>query len=109
MRVDAQQLSHAAEAIDSPAHPIAPASDESPPVRLPPRLSVDPGAMAAACTLHVGQIAEATGHPFLAREMFQMIITHFRQAPYLYYVAQARRGLEALRAATPAVFSAHTM
>jgi hypothetical protein len=109
MRVDAQRLSHAAEAIDSPAHPIAPASDESPPVRLPSRLSVDPGAMAAACTLHVGQVAQGTGHPFLAREMFQMVITHFRQPPYLYYVAQARRGLETLRAETPAIFSAHTM
>jgi hypothetical protein len=109
MRGDAQRLSQAAGVIDSPADPIAPASDESSHVRLPPRLSVDSGAMAAACALHVGQVAEETGHPFLAREMFQMVITNFRQPPYLYYVAQARQGLEALRAETPAVSSAHTM
>jgi hypothetical protein len=109
MRVDAQRLSRAVGAIDSPADSISPASDESPRMGLPPRVSVDPAAMAAACALHVGQVAQGTGHPFLAREMFQMVITHFRQPPYLYYVAQARRGLETLRAETPAIFSAHTM
>jgi hypothetical protein len=109
MRVDAKRLSHAAGAIDSPADPISPARDESPRVGLSPRLSVDPAAMAAACALHVGQVAQGTGHPFLAKEMFQMVITHFQHPSYRYYVAQARQGLEALHAATPAVFSTHTM
>lgn len=109
MRVDAQRLSHAVGAIDSPADSISPASDESPQMGLPPRVSVDPAAMAAACALHVGQVAQGTGHPFLAKEMFQMVITHFPQPPYRYYVAQARQGLEALHAATPTIFSTHTM
>ena len=62
------------------------------------RLSADPSAMAAACALRAGQIAQERGRRSFAREMFQMIVTNFPQPRYRYYVVQAREGLERLDA-----------
>ncbi|HEX5550142.1 MAG TPA: hypothetical protein VFX36_04885 [Nitrospira sp.] len=57
------------------------------------RLSADPSAMAAACALRAGQVAQERGRQSFAREMFQMIVTNFPQPRYRYYVDQAREGL----------------
>lgn len=104
MRADAQRLSRAANTIDSATDPIPPESNE--PVHLWPtvRLSVDPAAMAASCTLHAGQAAQGMGRLYVAREMFHMVVTNFPQPRYRYYVAQARRGLESLDAASHTTF-----
>lgn len=109
MRDDAQRLSHAANTIDSAADPIGPESSE--PVQMEPtvRLSVDPAELAAACALHAGQAAQEMGRPYVAREMFRMIITNFPQPRYRAYVAQARLGLEHLDAASHAALSSLTM
>lgn len=99
MRVDAQRLSLAVDVMDPAADPIPPESEEPAPVGPPSRLSVDPAAMAAACALRAGQVAQEMGRLSFAREMFQMIVTNFPQPRYRYYAAQAREGLERLDAA----------
>jgi hypothetical protein len=109
MRVDVQRLSLAADAMDPAADPIPPEIEE--PVLKGPtgRLSVDPAEMAAACALHAGQVAQETGRPYFAREMFQMIVTKFPQRRYGYYTAQAREGLDRLDAARSGSFHQQTV
>jgi hypothetical protein len=58
-----------------------------------PRLSVDPKAMAAACSLYTGQAALAIGRNDIAIEMFVSVLSRHPQADYAYYVAQAKEGL----------------
>ena len=99
MRVDAQRLSLAVEVMDPAADPIPPESEEPAPMEPSARLSADPAAMAAACGLRAGQVAQGMGRASFAREMFQIIITDFPHPRYRYYVAQAREGLERLDAA----------
>jgi hypothetical protein len=100
MRVDAQRLSLAGNMTDSAGNPISPESEEPASSGPNVRLSADPSAMAAACALRAGQIAQETGRRSFAREMFQMIVTNFPQPRYRYYVIQAREGLERLEAET---------
>jgi cellulase/cellobiase CelA1 len=88
MRVDAQRLRLAGNMTDSAGNPISAPESE------------DPSAMAAACALRAGQIAQERGHRSFAREMFQMIVTNFPQPRYRYYVIQARERLERLDAET---------
>lgn len=109
MRADAQRLSLALHTTDSAEDPIPRESNE--PVPLEPifRLSADPAAMAASCTLRAGETAREMGRPHVAREMFHMVITNFSQPRYQYYVAQARLGLEQLDAASRAALSGLTM
>ena len=109
VHLDARQLNHAAGAINSAADPILPPFDDPDPKELPVRTSVDPAAMAAACTLRAGQIAQGTGHPHLAQEMFLIVITNFPQPPYRYYVTQAQRGLELLDIPSHSTFSTPPM
>jgi hypothetical protein len=96
MRVDAQRLNLAVDAIDPAANPVPPESEQAEPIGPISRLSVDPAAMAAACALRTAQVAQETGRLHVAREMFQMIVTNFPQPRYRYYTAQAREGLERL-------------
>jgi hypothetical protein len=100
MRVDAQRLSLAVHVMDSVGDPIPPEREEPAAMGPTVRLSADPAAMAAACALRAGQVAQAMGRLSFAREMFQMIVTNFPQPRYRYYAAQAREGLEQLDAAT---------
>lgn len=109
VHLDARQLNHAAGAISAAADPILSPFDDPAHKELPVRASVDPAAMAAACTLRAGQIAQGTGHPHLAQEMFLIVITNFPQPPYRYYVAQAQRGLELLDVPSHSTFSSPPM
>ena len=109
VRTDAHRLSSSVGAVKPPGDSIPPTSHESSGTDPLSRLAVDPAAMAAACAVHVGQVAQGTGHPSIAQEMYQMVITNFPQPPYRYYVAQAKQGLERLQAATRAIFSGYTM
>jgi hypothetical protein len=108
MRVDAQRLSLAVDVMDSVGNPIPPESEEPAPMGPTDRLSADPGAMAAACALRAGQVAQEVGRLSFAREMFQMIVTNFPQPRYRYYAAQAREGLERLDAARSGWFQQQT-
>ena len=100
MRVDAQRLSLAGNMTDSAGNPISPESEEPASSAPNVRLSADPSAMAAACALRAGQIAQERGRRSFAREMFQMIVTNFPQPRYRYYVIQAQERLERLEAET---------
>lgn len=104
MRDDAQQLIQAVNTFDSAGDSSPPERDEPASSEPTPRFSVDPGAMAASCTLHTGQAAQKMGHLNVAREMFQLVVLRFPQSRYQYYAAQARRGLEHLHAASHTTF-----
>ncbi|HLZ35819.1 MAG TPA: hypothetical protein VKP13_17590 [Nitrospira sp.] len=99
MPVDAQRLSLAVEVKDPAADPISPESEEPAPKEPSVRLPADPAAMAAACALCAGHVAQGSGRLYLAREMFHMIVTHFPQPRSRYYATQSRKGLEQLDAA----------
>ncbi len=62
-----------------------------------PRLSVDPKAMAAACTLYTGQMALTVGRTDIATEMFEAAIDRNPEPEYGYYVAEAQEGLAQVR------------
>ena len=108
MRVDAQRLRLAVDGMDPAEDPTPPESEERAFMGPTVRLSADPAAMAAACALRAGQIAQGMGRPYFAREMFQMIVTNFPQPRYRYYAAQAREGLERLDAARSGWFQQQT-
>ncbi|MBU6435374.1 MAG: hypothetical protein KGS09_07705 [Nitrospirae bacterium] len=108
MGVDAQRLSLAVDVMDPAADPIPPESEEPAPMGATVRLSADPAAMAAACALRAGQVAQGMGRLYFAREMFQMIVTNYPQPRYRYYAAQAREGLARLDAARSGWFQQQT-
>jgi hypothetical protein len=109
MRADAQRLSLAENTTDSAEDPIHPESNEPVPPAPTIRLSADPAAMAAACTLRAGKTAQEMKRLNVAREMFHMVIVNFPQPRYQYYTAKARLGLEQLDAASRAALSGLTM
>ena len=102
LRADAQRLSRMTNTIDADAVPALPGSHEAFIAGPTIRLSTDPAAMAAACALHTGQVAQGIGRLYVAREMFRMVVLHFPQPRYQYYVAQARLGLERMDASSRA-------
>jgi hypothetical protein len=87
MRVDAHILNRSVDVLDFAADPRSGSSV---------RVSADPAAMAAACALRAGQVAQGEGDLSSAREMYQLIVNHFPQPRYAYYTDQARAGLEQL-------------
>ena len=105
IREDAQQLTQAASTFDSAEELSSSEIDKPVPSRPTSRLSVDPAAMAVACTLHAGQAAQAMGRLDIAREMFHMVVIHYPQPRYQFYTDQARQGLEHLDAASRVVFT----
>jgi len=109
MRMDAQRLSRAVNTTDSAEDPIP--TERNEPVPLGPifRLSADPAAMAASCTLRAGEAAREMGRLNVAREMFHRVVINFPQPRYQYYVAQARLGLEQLDPASRAALNGLTM
>ena len=109
VRLDARRLNLAAgrthSATDPTPLPFDRPADRQPSVRT----SVDPAAMAAACALHAGQIAQKKGHADVAEEIFLLVITNFPQPSYRYYVAQAQRGLDLLAVPIPSTISSPLM
>jgi hypothetical protein len=96
MREDARQLSagsqHAAVNDDVIIRPLLKPIEHwiAPPI---PRLSADPRAMAASCTLRTGETAVIYGRPDIATEMFTEVIQNYPQPQYAYYVSEARNKL----------------
>ncbi|HYR60084.1 MAG TPA: hypothetical protein VEM37_01890 [Nitrospiraceae bacterium] len=109
MRTDAQRLGLAVNTTGSTEDSIDPESIEPVPLGPTIRLSADPVAMAASCALRTGQTAREMGRLNVAREMFHSVVANFQQPRYQYYVAQARRGLEQLDAASHASLSGLTL
>ncbi len=80
------------------ASPRAPWSSLLPPTlstvtRQPVRLSVDPRALAADCTLWAAQNAEAGGQPVVAQALFMTVLSHYTEPEYAFYAERARRAL----------------
>lgn len=73
---------------------LLPATIEQALAELPPRLAVDPQAMAAACTLLAGQAAQYAGRTRFAAAMFRLVLSNFGQPRYAYYRTQAHKGLD---------------
>jgi hypothetical protein len=94
MQVDARHLNHIAH------QPIVLQGSEIPLPKAiqrlvaepPSRLAVDPKAMAAACSLHVGQVALTVGRDEVAYEMFRTVLKYPTGASP-YYIEQAQAGL----------------
>ena len=105
IRSDAQQLDQAAHAVKLKNQPsiFLPAAMQHLLSELPPRLAVDPQAMALACALYGGQVARAVGRPRLAVELFNTVLAKQAEAAYGYYVFEASRGLKHLGSDTPFV------
>ena len=97
MRSDAEHLFHAAQIFTVNAQAI-PFPDFMPLQsllsKLPSRLTVDPRAMAMACTLYAAQTAQSLGRLVTATEMFTSVLTATSELRYAYYVIQAERGLK---------------
>lgn len=113
MRADVRQLKHGAEQMAPPSNPALPLP--APIKRLvskpPVRLSVDPRAMAADCTLSTGYVALDADRDDIAMEMFASILHTCSQSEYPYFVDQARLGLRevSLRAQAAARKQAPTL
>ncbi|MFZ1558058.1 MAG: hypothetical protein WAT38_17930, partial [Nitrospira sp.] len=60
------------------------------------RLAVDVHAMAAACSLHAGNLAVSVGEHDLARNEFRLVLENQTQSDYSYYTSQARERLSYL-------------
>lgn len=92
---DAQQLHRTVRLMDhfSRSARLLPDTIERSLAEPPPRLAVDPKAMAAACALSAAQAAQNAGHSGFAGEMFSFVVANFAQPRYAYYREQAQIGL----------------
>ena len=60
---------------------------------LPSRMSVDPHAMAAACALHGGSVAQAAGRPGLSVALLTAVVAGQRKSANPYYAGAAHQRL----------------
>lgn len=90
---DLQQLSHLAqdEVGRRAVSPLVPATLKFLFAAPLSRLAVDPQAMATACALHGGHVAQSAGRPELTVELFTAVLAAQRGASYAYYAAEVRR------------------
>jgi hypothetical protein len=99
---DAQQLNRTVHRMDQAARAsrLLPDTIEQSLAEPPPRLAVDPKAMAAACTLLAGQAAQNEGHAQFAAEMFGFVLANFAESRYAYYQEQAQVGIDQIEGTT---------
>ncbi|MEP7152153.1 MAG: hypothetical protein ABI856_10615 [Nitrospira sp.] len=90
---DLQQISQVAqeEVRQREISPLVPAALKFLFAAPPSRLAVDPHAMAVACALHGGHVAQSAGRPELTVELFSTVLAGQRGASYAYYAAEVRR------------------
>ena len=95
---DAEQLNRAVRLIDDSArtaHLLPPVFERALAVS-PPRLAVDPRAMAASCTLSAGHVAHDAGLDRLAAKLFRFVLLNFDGPRYTYYQERAFKGMAQL-------------
>ena len=85
-----------AQALRSPLEDFLPTQLKSMVTQPTSRLAVDVHAMAAACSLHAGNLAVAVGEHDLARNEFRQVLENQTQSDYSYYASQARERLSYL-------------
>lgn len=84
------------QALRSPLENILPTKLKNMMTQPASRLAVDVHAMAAACSLHAGNLAMSVGEHDLARNQFKQILDNQTHAEYSYYASQARAQLSRL-------------
>ena len=84
------------QAFRAPLENILPTKLKSMVTQPASRLAVDVHAMAAACSLHAGNLAVSVGEHDLARNEFRQVLENQTQSDYSYYTSQARERLSYL-------------
>ena len=66
------------------------------------RLAVDPRAMAAACSIHLGEVAYRSADWDTALQTFQTIVEIYPEPQYAFYVSKATQAIEQFSSVLPA-------
>ena len=71
------------------------------------RLAVDPRAMAAACSIHLGEVARQSADWNTALHIFQAIVKNYPEPQYAFYVSKANQAIEQSSSVLPVSLSSH--
>ncbi len=71
------------------------------------RLAVDPRAMAASCSIHLGTVAHQSADWDTALRTFQAILENYPEPQYAFYVSKATQAIEQFPSAIPVSLSSH--
>jgi hypothetical protein len=69
------------------------------------RLAVDPRAMAAACSMHLGEVAHQSADWDIALRTFQTIVENYPEPQYAFYVLKATQAIERFSSVLPVSLS----
>lgn len=102
IRVDLQQLTgvsnrHAESLHNHSSILLLPGAMRSLVATLPSRVAVDPHAMASACALHGGTVAQAKGQPLVSEELLTHVVEAQEGSTSAYYTVQAVHGLKRVK------------
>lgn len=70
------------------------------------RLAVDPGAMAASCSIHLAEVAQLSSDWPTALRTFQSILKDYPEPQYAFYVTKANQAIEQFTTIRPVSLSA---
>jgi hypothetical protein len=71
------------------------------------RLAVDPRAMAASCSFHLGEVAHLSADWDTALHIFQTIVENYPEPQYAFYVSKATQAIERFSSVQPVSRSSH--
>ena len=71
------------------------------------RLAVDPRAMAASCSIHLGEVAHQSADWDTALRTFQTIVENYPEPQYAFYVSRASQAIEQFSSVQPVSLSSH--
>ena len=71
------------------------------------RLAVDPRAMAASCSIHLGEVAYQSADWDTALRTFQTIMENYPEPQYAFYVSKASQAIEQFSSVQPVSLSSH--
>lgn len=71
------------------------------------RLAVDPRAMAASCSIRLGEIAQQAADWDTALRTFQTIVENYPEPQYAFYVSKATQAIEQFSTTRPVSLSSH--
>ncbi len=71
------------------------------------RLSVDPRAMAASCSIHIAEAARQSSDWHTALSTLQAIIKNYPEPQYAFYVSKASRAIEQFSSIQPVSLQPH--
>ena len=71
------------------------------------RLAVDPRAMAASCSIHLGEVAHQSADWDTALRTWQSILDNYPEPQYAFYVSEATQAIEEFSSVLPVSLSSH--